>query len=396
MYPKLRLYTLHQQGLTKARPFGKGIEATKRALEHLGYVQIDTISVIERAHHHTLWSRIPDYQPDYLERLVEERSVFEYWYHAASYLPMKDYRFVLPQMSAVKRGVFTYLANVENKYVDHVIDRIRIDGPLKARNFQSPTRSGSKWWNWKPTKLALEKLFFQGDLMVAGRDGMEKVYDLRERVLPEKINTTEPTLREFSEYLINTTVRAHGFTSLSQLTHLRPGIPLREALSTTLREKIDQGALVELEVDGSPTIYIDPELFEQKLSRPIKSVRLLSPFDNATIHRDRLKNIFRFDYKLECYTPKEKRKYGYFSLPVLYNDALIGRADCKAHRKKHEFEVISLYIESKNIVLDEFIGLFLKAVSKLAKFNNCHSVHITNVRPKKLTKMFKMALAVDA
>ena len=131
MHQKLRLIALHHQGLTTVRPFGKGCQATKRVLEHLGYIQIDTLSVVERAHHHTLWSRIPDYQPDDLHQLVRERSAFEYWFHAASYLPMSNYRFVLPQMSAIKRGEISYYASVDAKYINHVIDRIRIDGPLK-------------------------------------------------------------------------------------------------------------------------------------------------------------------------------------------------------------------------------------------------------------------------
>jgi len=214
MHQRLRLITLHHQGLTTMCPFGKGHEATKGVLEHLGYIQIDTLSVVERAHHHTLWTRIPDYQPDDLYQLVRERIAFEYWFHAASYLPMSDYRFVLPQMSAIKRGEISHYANVETKYMRHAIDRIRVDGPLKARNFDSPTKDNGKWWNWKPTKRALETLFMQGDLMITARDGMEKVYDLTERVLPDNTNTSEPSLLEFSEYLIKVSMTANGFTTL--------------------------------------------------------------------------------------------------------------------------------------------------------------------------------------
>lgn len=373
------------------RPFGKGSQATKRVLEHLGYIQIDTLAVIERAHHHTLWTRIPDYQPDYLHQLVRERSAFEYWFHAASYLPMSNYRFVLPQMSAIKRGESAYYANVDAKYMRHVFDRIRIDGPLKARNFESTTKSKAKWWNWKPTKRALEKLFMQGDLMITGRDGMEKIYDLTERVLPDKTNTSEPSLLEFSEYLINQSVRANGFTTLKQLTHLRPGDTLRKTLNKVLQQKIEQGSLIEYCFDGMPPVYTTQDILDKKINRPTANVRLLSPFDNAIIHRDRVQQIFEFDYRLECYTPKEKRQFGYFCLPILYKDRLVGRVDCKAHRKAGDFELINLHLESKKISLDNFMPHFSKIVYRFAVFNGCRIIRVSNVSPRKLTSVFRKA-----
>lgn len=391
MQQKLRLTTLHHQGLIASRPFGKGSHATKRVLAHLGYIQIDTLSVIQRAHHHTLWTRIPDYQPEYLQQLVRERSAFEYWFHAASYLPMSHYRFVLPQMSAITRGESPYYSNVESKYTNHVIERIRIDGPLKTRDFESKRKGNGKWWNWKPTKRALEKLFMQGDLMVTDRVGMEKVYDLKERVLPDKINISEPTLLEFAEYLIDVSMRANGFTTVKQLTHLRSGTKLRDALKTIIQQRIEHGTLLEYPIDGMPPVYTTPDFLDTKIRRPASNVRLLSPFDNAIIHRDRVQQLFDFDYKLECYTPKEKRQFGYFCLPILYKDSLIGRVDCKAHRKTGDFELISLHLESKNISLDDFIPHFAKIVTRLAKFNDCQSIRVSNVKPKKLTSLFKRA-----
>jgi len=393
MHQRLRLITLHHHGLTTMRPFGKGRQATKRVLEHLGYIQIDTLSVIERAHHHTLWTRIPDYQPDYLHQLVRERNAFEYWFHAASYLPMSNYRFVLPQMSAIKRGESHYYGNVDAKYINHVMDRIRIDGPLKARNFESTKQSNAKWWNWKPTKRALEKLFMQGDLMITRRDGMEKVYDLRERVLPDKTNTSEPSLLEFSEYLIDVSLRANGFTTLKQLTHLRSGKTLRKTLNTILQQKIGHGTLIECTIDGLPPIYTTQNILNTKIKRPTTNVRLLSPFDNAIIHRDRVQQLFEFDYRLECYTPKAKRQFGYFCLPILYKDRLVGRVDCKAHRKIGEFELVNLHLESKKISLDHFIPHFTKIVCRFAKFNDCQSIRVSNVSPKKLTSMFRRAFS---
>ena len=392
MQKKLRLITLQHQGLTTVRPFGKGIQATKRAIEHLGYIQIDTLSVVERAHHHTLWTRIPDYQPEYLSELVRERSIFEYWFHAASYLPMVNFRFVLPQMLAIKDGESPYFFNVDAKHLDHVVDRIRIEGPLKARDFKSTTNHNSKWWNWKPAKRALEKLFMQGDLMITGRDGMEKIYDLTERVLPGNVNTSMPSLLEFAEYLISVSLKANGFTTLKLLTHLRRGNSLRKTLDTILCQKVEEGSLIECLVEDMPTVYTTQEILDKKISRPIQNVRILSPFDNAIIHRDKVQQLFDFEYRLECYTPKEKRKFGYFTLPILYKDRLAGRVDCKAHRKSKCFELIHLHLESNEIKSDLFIAEFTKVVNRFAIFNGCNNIRLSNCSPKRLISTFRNAL----
>lgn len=395
MQQKLRLIALEHQGLTKARPFGKGLQATQQALEHLGYIQIDTLSVVERAHHHTFWSRIPDYHPDYLRQLVQERSAFEYWFHAASYLPMRDYRFVLPQVNAARRGELPFCPKAEPKYMRHVLDRIRADGPLKARDFEAASRGGAKWWDLKPAKRALERLFLQGYLMIADRVGMEKVYDLTERVLPEGTDTSEPLLTEFAGYLIEQSTRANGFTSLKQLTHLRPGKALRNTLTDVLQQKIEQKSLMECAIEGMATIYITPQALEAKIKRPAKNVRILSPFDNAIIHRERVQQLFGFDYKLECYVPKEKRTFGYFCLPILYKDSLVGRVDCKVHRKQGELELICLHLEDEKIDLDSFISIFASTVTRFAKFNDCQSIRLSSVNPRKLTGVFRKIFTAD-
>src|SRR5688572_18156438 len=197
---QLRRITLENQGLLHAAPFGKGKNAVLSALEHLGYLQIDTLSIVERAHHHTLWTRIPDYKTEHLNELVKERKVFEYWFHAASYLPMKDFRFALPQMLEVKQSE-THYYNAEPKLMQYVMDTIRAEGPKKARDFENESKKAGSWWNWKPAKVALERLFLQGDLMISERNGMQKNYDITERVLPENIDLTEPSPIEFAEYL---------------------------------------------------------------------------------------------------------------------------------------------------------------------------------------------------
>lgn len=368
----LRRTALHAQGLTKVAPFGTGKNATLKAIEHLGYVQIDTLAVVERAHHHTLWTRIPSYKPQHLAQLLAERKIFEHWSHAAAFLPMRDYRFALPRMNAVRRGESRWLASVSNKDETEVLARIRSEGPLRARDFESPKKNQGSWWNWKPAKKTLEKLFFQGDLMISSREGMQKLYDLRERVLPSTVDTHEPALVEFAEHLIDSALNAHGFAFSKQITHLRQGANLRHAVTNILQDRIDRGLLAQYSIDDLPIFYAAPNLLDQKILNP-RGIHILSPFDNAVIHRDRLEKLFDYSYTIECYVPKPKRQFGYFCLPIVYGDQLVGRADCKANRKTKELAVLNLYIE-KPLKNEE---IFLKALNtkleRFAAFNGCES-----------------------
>lgn len=388
----LKRLTLDSQGLTQNTPFGTGKTAVLNALEHLGYIQIDTLSIVERAHHHTLWTRIPDFKADNLEELVEDRKVFEYWFHAASYLPMQDFRYVLPQMLMIKRGESRYY-NADPKVMKYVVDTIRNEGPKRARDFENESHKAGSWWNWKPAKLALERLFMQGDLMISGRSGMQKTYDLAERVLPSSTNTSEPTPLEFAEYLVKTNLRAYGFTTLKQITHLRKGNALKTNVNKVLQMMLEEDTISKVTSEGGSSVFVQNEILEKTFDQASSSVWLLSPFDNSIIHRDRIKQIFDFDFRLECYTPKEKRQYGYFCLPILFGDQFIGRVDCKAHRKEKKLELIHLHIENSTINLDLWLKPFIETLKRFVIFNGCESLALTQVSPSKLTTVIKKELS---
>ena len=381
---QLRLITLETQGLINAETFGTGKDAVLLALEHLGYLQIDTVSVVERAHHHTLWTRIADYKAEYLDDLVKERKVFEYWFHAASYLPMKDFRFALPKMLEIKQNGSQYY-NADEKVMQHVMDTIRNEGPKRAIDFESEAKKPGSWWNWKPAKLALERLFIQGDLMICERNGMQKRYDLTERVLPASVDTSAPSPLEFAEYLVKTYLRAYGFTTVKQITHLKTGTVLRKNVEEVLHSMLKENTVQRLESKEFPNVFIQSNLLDKPIQDNDLSVRLLSPFDNSIIHRDRVTQFFGFDYRLECYLPKEKRTYGYFCLPVLFGNVFIGRADCKAHRKEKLFEIIHLHIEKEGANIELWEISFIKEVKNFAVFNGCSSIVVQQVTPSKLT-----------
>ncbi|GAA4172370.1 winged helix-turn-helix domain-containing protein [Sphingobacterium ginsenosidimutans] len=378
---QLKNITLESQGLLRRSAFGKGKKAVLNALDHLGYLQIDTLSIVERAHHHTLWTRIPDYKTSYLDELVKEHQVFEYWFHAASYLPMKDFRFVLPRMLEVKQNESHYY-NADPKMMQYIIDTIRAEGPKRARDFENETKKLGSWWNWKPAKIALERLFLQGDLMISEREGMQKTYDIAERVLPNDIDLTKPSSLEFAEYLVKTYLRAYGWTTVKQITHLKAGETIRKNVNGVLNALIEDDIIEKVTIEGYPSVYVLRDLVDRRIAKVREEINLLSPFDNAIIHRDRVQQFFNFDYRIECYTPKEKRQYGYFCLPILFGNTFIGRVDCKAHRKNRQLELIHLHIEKQqSIDFELWVEPFAEIIKKFATFNGCNSIKLTLVSP---------------
>ncbi len=384
MTSSLKQLTLFNQGLGKTSRFAKGVDGTLQAIEHLGYVQIDTISVVERAHHHILWSRVPDYELSHLNSLVGERQIFEYWYHAASYLPMKDYRYALPAMMSVRNGESRYFNRGDQHLMNEILARVRAEGKIRLRDIdKNNKKSLGNWWNTGPGRRAFEQLYMQGDLMICERNGMEKVFDLTERCLPENIDLSMPTLYEYAQYLFNNTLRAHGAFTWKQLVHLKKN-DLKETMRVVLKEQIDTGVVSAIKLENGQTLYVDVAAIEQKVGADF-GLKILSPFDNSLIHRDRLASLFEFDYRIECYVPAAKRVYGYFCLPILYQNELVGRVDCKAHRSIKELEVISLHLEKTVKNKELFFFELEQELKRFAAFNQCSTINdkvIKRIRTK--------------
>ena len=381
---KLRRINLDAQGLLKKNPFGRGKHAVLAAIEHLGYVQIDTISVVARAHHHILRTRVPNYQPVHLDRLQREGLIFEYWYHAAAYLPMRDYRYSLPLMQKMTRREDAWVRSYDDALMADVIRHVTDTGPTRARDFETPDRKGAAgWWNWKPAKRALEQLFMQGDLMITGREGFEKVYDLRERVLPDSVDTRTPDDEEMADYLLDNTLRSHGFATARCMTHGRVHSPLRQLVRNRIDEQLEEGTLVKVTLSTGESMYSRPETLARRAPAASPTVRILSPFDNVVIQRQRSQNVFEFDYQIECYVPEAKRRFGYFCLPILYGDQLVGRADCKAHRQEQLLEIKSLHIEKQlpDTDEDQFIAALHSAFVDFATFNDCPDIQYRTSSP---------------
>lgn len=294
--PEAQKLVLLSQQVFANKPTGTAKSSTLSAIEHLGYIQIDTISVIERAHHHTLWNRNPRYQASQLDQLVAERKVFEYWSHAAAYLPMRDYRFSLPRKRAFASGELAHWYDRDEGLIQLVLARISAEGPLMAKDFDSIGKQAGEW-KAKPAKKALEYLFMQGDLMISERVNFHKVYDLTERVLPKGTDTTTPDGEAYARFLITQYLRANGLGQVAEMCYLRKG--MKRQMTTALAEMVATGEVVSLTAAGQDYYALPASL--DLLSRPIprRRVRILSPFDNLVIQRKRMKDLFGFDYLIE-------------------------------------------------------------------------------------------------
>ena len=390
-----------------------GKTRTFEIIEALGYIQIDTIYVVERAHHHTLWTRQKDYSQEMLHQLQkQDRLIFEYWTHAMSYVPMCDYRFYLPRMRHFMNPSSPWSRMMLDKaegLLEPVLDRIRQEGPLGSDDFKKiGEQKGGTWWDWKPAKIALELLFWRGELMVKERLRFKKLYDLTERVLPETIDTSMPGDEELGQFHVHRALRALALASKKDiLRFLQPEasrdadlqIVGKDAINRSLQDLIEEDEVVALSVEGDEkTIYYSrKEPFQQaeKKEHSYLSVSFLSPFDNMIIQRERTNRLFRFEYTLECYVPAPKRKYGYFVHPILWGDQFVGRIDPKADRKQKRFIVNQLLFESGFQISDHFLCSLADKLVSFARFNCCEEVvlqeHVLTKTRRSLGPLLKKA-----
>jgi len=389
---RLRRLALAAQGLLQAKPYGCGLVGARNAINHIGYVQIDTLSVVERAHHHVFYSRVPNFKPAMTNQMLLDGDIFEYWTHAAAFLPIADFRFSLPYKHAIKSGQTHWYKDRDMKLMSELLARIRSDGPLRSRDVESNSTKRAGWWDWKPAKKALEQLYMQGDIMVSDREGFQKTYDLTERVLPDSVNSRMPSMEAFAAHIVDQQLRCHGIASLKGLTYQRRNVELRKAVKALISEKLAQRTLEQVQMSSGEVFLVESDALERPLPRLKKRILILSPFDNSVIQRERLKALFQYGYQLECYVPAAKREYGYFCLPLLYGDEFIGRMDCKAHRKTNQLEIKYLHFEQHSFDQELVTTAFVEAIKQFCYFQNCDSVSLTKTHPKKLTQPFRRAL----
>jgi uncharacterized protein YcaQ len=383
---EIRHIYLQSQGLSRPDT-STGKKAALETIKRLGYIQIDTLSVVARAHHHTLWSRNPAYSEDHLQSLMQDKKIFEYWAHAAAYLPMKAFRFSLVRKELYRKGKIHWFRDDNPKMKKFVLDRITAEGALQSRDFEHLRKNPGSWYEWKPAKRALEQLFMDGTLMVAGRKGFQKIYDLSERILPATVNRELPDEDEYCRHLIQTGLQANGLVSTGELSYLQGH--LRPAITRNLRSMLKEGLITEVKAGTAKELYYgNTENLKTLLETDTDHiVHILSPFDNAVIQRKRLSSFFGFDYFIECYVPEHKRKFGYFCLPILDGEHFVARFDPKADRESGIFHIKSFHAEKGWKPDAAFATSFGEKLRDFAAFSGCQEIKAGKEVPSLLRKM---------
>lgn len=353
-----RALHLQAQGLLH-KPRRRADKASVLAIiRQMAALQIDTISVVARSPYLVLWSRLGNYAQQWLDELLDEGELFEYWSHEACFLPIADYPLYRHRMLNPAVGSWKYnlrwLAQHPDE-VEKVRQYIRQHGATRSIDFAQEHKRQSGWWEWKPEKRALEVLFSLGELMVARRQGFQRVYDLQERVLPDWSDQRDlPELETCLQQQVLLAVKALGCASTAWIADYFRMQKLQGSHHPQHLAKL--GLLLPIELQDKQgnwqQAWLHPDLYEQAQLAQAgelkpRLTRILSPFDPVVWDRKRALQLFGFDYRLECYTPAAKRQFGYFTLPVLRNGQLIGRLDAKAHRKSGQLELISWHPEAQ-------------------------------------------------
>jgi uncharacterized protein YcaQ len=382
-----RALHLAAQGMLQPRRGRAVKDDVLAAIRRMGVLQIDTISVVARSPYLVLWSRLGDYEPAWLEQLLAEGKLFEYWAHEACFVPIEDYglyrhRMLDPDSMGWKSGASWMKGHSEQ--VERVLEHIRVNGPTRAADFERTDGKSGGWWAWKPEKRSLEALFTAGKVMVARRQNFHRVYDLAERVLPGWDDSRAPGIEEVRREFVLRAVKALGVAKaiwIPDYHRTRPPHLAPQAL-------VDDGLLLRARVEGwKEPVFVHPDhagllarAAEGRLNPTVTA--LLSPFDPIVWDRRRALELFGFDYRLECYTPLEKRRYGYFTLPVLRRGQLIGRIDAKAHRAAGTFELKSVALEPGVRPGERLLRDLAMAVARCAGWHGCPAVEVTRTDPE--------------
>jgi uncharacterized protein YcaQ len=351
---KARAMILAGHGLAGVRQEG-GAGAVAPLIAKLGYVQLDSIKIIERAHHHILYSRHTGYKPRHLGQLqARTPALFEHWTHDASLIPLELYPHWRHRFAATKANVAEWRTRFgDDRVLKTVRDHIETHGPSLARDFAHLGGRTGPWWGWGPAKAALEYLWRTGTLAVLAREGFEKIYDLSERAIPKPLREGKPTRAQTLDWANNAAIDRLGAGTARMIADFWRHASIPEAAKWIEGEK-KTGRLIDVVLEGAPGMrgfnaVARPGIAAHldALPAPTSRLRVLSPFDPVLRDRARAERIFGFDYTIEIYVPAPKRTYGYYVFPLLEGDRFVGRIDMKADRAKDALAVKGLWMEDR-------------------------------------------------
>lgn len=327
-----RRIALAAQGFADPRPTGRvDRRHLRRTVDRMGLIQIDSVNVLVRSQELPLFARLGPHPRTLIPDATAVGELFEYWVHEACHVPTRDHHLHRWQMAKEhKWSRYWDLHHRRPGYIDEVLRRIDLDGPVAAGDLSERVGKKGQWWDWDDAKVALEHLFWKGLVTATRRPAdFARIYDLTERVLPaDVLARPTPTERDARKELLALAARHHGIATLTDLTdyHRVKNEPSRPLVA----ELVEEGVLREVQVEG----WVKPAYLHRDATLPrwIRRTALLSPFDPVCWNRDRTQRLFGFHYRIEIYTPAPKRVYGYYVLPVLWGDSLVGRLDMKADR----------------------------------------------------------------
>jgi uncharacterized protein len=400
--PALRALALHTQQLDTAngREPIPSPDSVYETVDRLGAVQIDTLQMVARAHYLTLWSRLGAYPQAIFDNLAFDgagRKLFEGWYHAACFIPIHEYRHQLPRQRKVRENGHSWYTRWidepgHRELVAAVTERIRAEGGLRVSDFENPDQRRGSWWDWKPAKVALEYAFAYGDLMIDERVKFQRVYNLTERVLPAWVNRSEPTEAECNRFFVERGAKAIGV-----------GLPRNPGDYTWMKitvsrpivaQLLKDGTLVEIQgetVNGPQPLIIHRDnlpLLEKAVSGEIRSQRttFLNPWDSFWWAQDRDEALWGFQHVIELYVPPVKRVYGYYLMPILHKDRLVGRFDPKLERKTGTLRLKAIYLEPGVEPDEELLADSAVAMRDFMQFHKAKDLVIEKSNPPEFGK----------
>jgi len=401
---EVRGVVLAAQGLVgplRGEPKKKDVLATIR---RMGSLQIDAINVVARSQYLVLWSRLGCYEARWLDELLAERKLFEHWAHAACFVPIEDFPLFRRRMletggwraHPVRWAQGWLAANAE--VAAGMLAYIREHGPVRTSDFERTDGKAGGWWNWKVEKAALEALHSAGELMIARREGFQRVYDLRERVLPGWDDARAVSSEEMQREFVLRTVRELGVARarwVDESYYL-----MKKGIAAHLERLADEGALLRARCGAwRETLYLHPESVkaaQAAVAGKLKPQRttFLSPFDPLVRDRARARDLYGFEYTIEVYTPAEKRRYGYFTMPILHGDTLVGRIDPKAERKEGRLLIRAAHLEPGVAVDEPLVEGMAEALRDFARFHEVAEIVIERSDPAELAPALRARLAV--
>ncbi|QYF92541.1 winged helix DNA-binding domain-containing protein [Massilia sp. PAMC28688] len=392
-----RALHLAAQGMLQPRRSKARKDDVLAAIRRMGVLQIDTISVVARSPYLVLWSRLGDYEPAWLDQHLAEGRLFEYWAHEACFVPIEDYGLLRHRMLDPAAMGWKYSASWMRERaaeVAAVLSHIRTSGPTRSADLGRSNGQAGGWWDWKPEKRSLEVLFTSGALMIARRHNFQRVYDLAERVLPSWDDSQLPSMEDVRRRLALQAVRALGVSKAAWVAdYYRTRKPHAD-----LAALVEEGCLLRAAVQGwDEPVYVHRDHADLALRAAGGALTptltsVLSPFDPIVWDRRRALELFNFDYRLECYTPAARRRYGYFTLPILRRGALVGRVDAKAHRRQGIFDIISLELDAGVRASERLAADIAQALARCARWHGCPELRITRTVPALFGPMLEAAL----